>query len=114
MGPVFAIDRQSLAVYEGSYCWEAFGKGECAGTGSPADLIKENEPPVVSAGSKAILSFSEKPDELHVARVGSMETVETTVEDGKASFVLLEEPGVHVYTATFICFKWELTNGGIR
>lgn len=92
-------DGKSLDVYEGSYCWEAFGKGECVSTGGPNDLIGEVKTPAVSAGKKAVLSFSDKPDELHVTREGSAETIEMTSERGKASFDLPDEPGVYVYTA---------------
>ena len=97
-------DGKSLTVYTGSYCWEAFGKGECVSTGGPNDLMREDKPPAVSAESEATLSFSEKPDELHMKREGSTETIEGTSENGKASFALPDEPGVYVYTAAG---RWE-------
>lgn len=107
MGPpslFVKADGKSMAVYEGSYCWESFGKGECVSTGGPADLIEEDKPPAVSAQSEVTLSFSEKPDELHVTCEGSMERIKITGENGKASFALPDEPGVHVYTAAG---RWE-------
>ncbi|MET1029745.1 MAG: hypothetical protein ABWX97_02215, partial [Domibacillus tundrae] len=50
-------DGKSLKVYQGSYCWQSMGKGECTTTGGPADLVGEDEPKTAEAGSEAVLSF---------------------------------------------------------
>ncbi|MET1030421.1 MAG: hypothetical protein ABWX97_05830, partial [Domibacillus tundrae] len=85
-------------VYQGSYCWQSMGKGECTTTGGPADLVGEDEPKTAEAGSEAVLSFWGDPDQLYISLEGRRETVELSMKDGKASVSLPSEPGVYQYS----------------
>lgn len=102
-------DGEALDVYQGSYCWQAFGKGECADTGGPADVIGEDKPRTVEAGSEAVLSFWGDPETLNMSLEGSRETVVLTLENGKATVDLPDEPGVYLYS---VSGHWEQGDTG--
>ncbi|MDQ0243314.1 hypothetical protein J2S09_000850 [Bacillus fengqiuensis] len=44
------VNEESIKVYQGSYCWKEIGRGVCADTMSPEEMVKRDVPTVVSKG----------------------------------------------------------------
>lgn len=107
--PVLSVkaDGKALKTYQGSYCWEMMGRGECADSGGPDMVIGDDQPKTAQAGSKAVLSYWGDPDALSIYRDGTVETMELELKDGKAAVTLPEEPGVYVY---YVNGSWEQGN----
>ncbi|MBO8173287.1 MAG: hypothetical protein H0Z33_15550 [Bacillaceae bacterium] len=93
---VTAMDQQ-LKVIQGSYCWQAFGKGECADTAAPPALVKGHMPLEASPGSAVNISFHYEPDTMEVRLWEDDDTIPVTLDQGK-TFVLPEQPGYYIYS----------------
>lgn len=93
------IDRETYETKLGSYCWgpKSIGKGECADTAGPVELLKGKEPIQVQAGEKITLKmdYKPKPNEVHLTQIKSENEMEIEVNDNQ--FIAPNKKGTYFY-----------------
>jgi hypothetical protein len=94
--PVITVASKLVAFVCGSSCWYANGTGRCIDTVSPKELVKQSAPTSVSAGSRIVINFGSKPNDLGV-NAWSNEDTKAIDLDADNSFTLPMEKGIYLY-----------------
>ncbi|MBM6602254.1 hypothetical protein [Priestia megaterium] len=99
------VNKEPIKVYQGSYCWNENGRGECADTALPEEMVKGNVPTVVSKASELKVHFDYEPKK---GSVGANIWTNGEAKDQKIvnsdTIILPRKPGIYVYS---VHANWE-------
>ncbi len=92
------IANKSYSTTLGSYCWHSNGKGICADTAGPVELLEGKKPIEVKAGEQITfeMNYEPKPNEIHVSQINNHKETEIHVENNRFSAPM--EKGIYYYS----------------
>lgn len=92
------IGNESYETTLGTYCWSGNGKGICADTAGPVELLEGKEPIKVRAGEDVtfVMDFEPQPNEIHVVQINGNTETEVAVKNNR--FTAPTEKGVYYYS----------------
>ncbi|MFS0784033.1 hypothetical protein [Bacillus sp. 1P06AnD] len=83
----------------GTYCWSSKGRGVCADTAGPYELLKDKKPLAVEPNERVSIEmdFEPKPDEIHFTKmVEENKEEELKLENGQ-TFQAPGQKGIYTY-----------------
>ncbi|MEE6449454.1 hypothetical protein RAH41_02660 [Gottfriedia acidiceleris] len=91
------VGNQTYDTKLGSYCWIKKGKGECADTAGPIELLEGKKPIEVIPGEtiKIIMNYKPKPNEIHLSQINDKKEIE--IEVVKNQFSAPINKGIYYY-----------------
>ncbi|PGL68903.1 hypothetical protein [Bacillus sp. AFS055030] len=92
------VENQTYDTKLGSYCWITKGKGECADTAGPVNLLEGKKPIEVKPGEtiKINMKYTPKPNEIHLTQINNNKESEILLVKNQFSAPI--NKGVYYYS----------------